>query len=142
MSVVLALLGWILVAVIGLIVLFAVLPLHLELLLTKEEAVRFSAALRPFGRFGPRIALSGRKKSAAKEEPKEPQAREKKSSRRKALAKNPRQIAGAAVRLVTDLIGCVEIRSASIDGRFGLGDPAETGQVFGLMSPLLYAAPA
>ena len=43
--------------------------------------------------------------------------------------------------MVTDLLACVKIRSATIDGKFGLGDPGETGQMYGYLIPFIYGLP-
>ena len=129
-----AILIWGLIVVLALLLLALAMPLRLELLLSKQEAVQFTAALRPFGRFGPRISLSdrGRKKPKAKAKPDRP------TKKRGTWKINPKRVVRASVRLVMDLVGLVRLEAASFDLRFGLGDPAETGQVFGQMTPLIY----
>lgn len=129
-----AVLIWGLVAVLLVLLLALATPLRLELNVSKEEAVQFSAALRPFGRFGPRIALTDRKKKAKAKT----KAKTKKPSKRSVWRVKPKRFAGAAIHLVSDLMGCVKFESAAVDVHFGLGDPAETGQIYGQMTPLIY----
>jgi hypothetical protein len=123
---------WVLVATVFLLLLALAMPLRLELQVTREEAVQFTAALRPFGRFGPRIAFSDRSKT-----PKQHKT-SKKPAERSRWKLNPKRMARAAIHLAGDLIGCVRFEAATVDVRFGLGDPAETGQVYGQMTPLIY----
>ncbi|NNE81464.1 MAG: DUF2953 domain-containing protein [Silicimonas sp.] len=124
---------WALVAAFAVILLVLVTPLRLELQVSRETAFRFSAALRPFGRFGPRISLSD---GQTKPRPKKPER--KKKARRGFGKMRPKQFAQAAIRLAVDLIGLVRVEAASLELRFGLGDPAETGQIYGQMTPLIY----
>lgn len=126
-----AVLIWVLAAVVLLLLLALVMPFRVEIQILKEEAVQFSAALRPFGRSGPRIALSNRKKA-------QPKQKHKATARRWKLKTRPKRMAQAVVRLARDLFACVRLERATIDLRFGLGDPAETGQCYGQMTPLIY----
>ncbi|MCO4848845.1 MAG: DUF2953 domain-containing protein [Yoonia sp.] len=134
MAIVFPILFWLLVAILAVFVLALVTPLRIELSVMKGDAWQLSAALRPFGRFGPKIPLSRRTK-----EP-ETAHKPKRDKRKKwgKLTRKPQRIGRAALRLVTDLIHCVRLHAATVDLTFGLGDPGETGQVFGLMAPLIY----
>ena len=137
MTIVVTILIWVLAAGLGLFVLAMVTPLRIELMLTREDAVHGLVALRPFGRLGPRVALSGRKKRQAA-----PKVALKKRAKGRVWQRNPQRIARAAIRLVTEILGRVHVDAASLDMRFGLGDPGETGQAFGLMTPLIYGTSA
>ncbi|PQO24796.1 hypothetical protein C2I36_01560, partial [Rhodobacteraceae bacterium WD3A24] len=44
-------------------------------------------------------------------------------------------------RLIAGLLGRFHLHRVRLDGAFGLPDPAETGHVFGLLTPLIYATP-
>ena len=44
-------------------------------------------------------------------------------------------------RLMSESLGKVRIERLRLNGIFGFGDPALTGEIFGLAAPLLYAAP-
>ena len=44
------------------------------------------------------------------------------------------------LKLVRDLLSQVEIKAFYANGEFGLDDPADTGALYGVLSPALYAA--
>jgi hypothetical protein len=129
---------WLLVAGLALLLLAMATPLRIELMLIKEDAWRFSVALRPFGRFGPRIALPDRKKKTERA----PKAAPKKRPGRRSWQQQPQRVARAVVRLAADILRHLRVNAVTLDLKFGLGDPAETGQVYGLLAPLIYSANA
>jgi hypothetical protein len=47
----------------------------------------------------------------------------------------------AAPDLTRGLLRAVRVERLRVDGAFGLLDPADTGQLFGLLCPLLYGLP-
>lgn len=118
------------------LILVAVMPLRLELEVHKAEVWRFRAAVRPFAPYGPRIAVSGRKQRPDRPEGK-PRGARTKRKKRKFRAKG---LASAAMRLVGDIVLRIRVDVARLQLRFGLGDPAETGQFFGYLAPLIYGA--
>ncbi|UWQ27139.1 DUF2953 domain-containing protein (plasmid) [Leisingera aquaemixtae] len=122
-----AALAVLLAALLGLTVLVLVLPLRIELVLRKEAGLSFSAALRPFGGIGPRIRLSGRRKP--------PETAQEPGRKRRY---DPRRLAPAAGRLAAAVLRRIRIRALVLDAKFGLGDPAETGQLYGMLAPLVY----
>lgn len=48
------------------------------------------------------------------------------------------RIAKATPRLLADVVGTVEIRKLELSARFGTGDPADTGTIYGHLTPVLY----
>ncbi len=56
--------------------------------------------------------------------------------------RNASNIVHAAPALLADLIGRVHVRRLAIDADVGLGDPADTGQLFGMFQAARYAIPA
>ncbi|MCB4457910.1 DUF2953 domain-containing protein [Leisingera sp. McT4-56] len=112
----------------ALIVLVLVSPLRIELVLRKEAGLAYSAALRPLGGFGPRIRLSGRR---------QPHPAAKKPSRKRPF--DARRLVPAAARLAVAILRRIRVRALILDAEFGSGDPAETGQMFGMLAPLAYA---
>ena len=138
MSVAISALLWLLGICLGVLVLVVVMPLRLELAVHKQAHWQFRAALRPFGRFGPRIPLSGRKAKADK------------PAKKKGAGHAPRRVgklridlaARAGAQFVRDVLKRVRIETAHLQMRFGLGDPAETGQVFGYLAPVIYGTSA
>ncbi len=135
MSVVITIVVVIIAGVCGLVLLAAAMPLRLELLLIKEDAIRFEAALRPFGHFGPRIGLSRRRKKQKVQ----PEATKKKKRRRKHRGlRDPLGLVRAAARFAMEFLGRVRIEDAICELTFGLGDPGETGQAYGALAPLIF----
>lgn len=134
MSVVLFLVTGLLVAGSLLFLLAVVLPVRLELQLVKEEALQFQAVLRLFGRFGPRIKLRKNPDSVRKK----PKAPRKRRFRTGKALRRPQRVAQAAFHLAIDILHRIHIDAASLDLRFGFGDPAETGQAFGMLAPFIY----
>ncbi|UWQ39803.1 DUF2953 domain-containing protein (plasmid) [Leisingera aquaemixtae] len=122
-----AALAVLLAALLGLTVLVLVLPLRIELVLRKEAELAFSAALRPFGGIGPRIRLSGRRKP--------PETAQEPGRKRRY---DPRRLVPAAGRLAAAVLRRIRIRALILDAKFGLGDPAQTGQLYGMLAPLVY----
>ena len=139
MLLVLQILGIVLLALLGAILLAIFMPLRIELQASRRDALSYSAALRPFGQFGPRIPLSkGRAKPPQDAKVDKPPP--KKTARRRRWKTHPMQMVRAGVQLIADVIGQFRIETADLDLRFGLGDPGETGQVYGQIVPLIHCA--
>lgn len=119
-------------AFVGLTLVFLCLPLCLELVVSKDEAVRVKAAVRPFGRAGPRISVVGRKKKPAKDNHATPSSQTK----RKTWPRHPQRLVPAGFRLISDILKCIRLHSVNMDLHFGTGDPAETGEAFGHLAAL------
>lgn len=51
------------------------------------------------------------------------------------------RVIGAVPRLIGNVLGKVHFDELNLDAEFGLGDPAATGEAFGMMTPLLYGLP-
>ncbi|MFW8595065.1 DUF2953 domain-containing protein [Cribrihabitans neustonicus] len=119
---------------IGFFALLLFTPLHLELMVQNETCLAFKAAFRPCGGFGPRLTLSrrGRPDQSAK-------TRRKRGRRRGGTGARPLRVAAAALWLAAEILRRVHICKLVAEGTFGTGDPAETGQLFGLLAPLIYA---
>lgn len=71
-----------------------------------------------------------------------PKVAPKKPAKSRVWRRKPQRFARASIQLVTEILGRVNVDAASLDIRFDLGDPGETGQVFGLMTPLIYGTSA
>lgn len=56
--------------------------------------------------------------------------------------KGSARMAGEVPTLLRGLLRQVELEEFRFNGRFGTGDPADTGAVFGVLSPILYGFPA
>ena len=137
MAIVLTVLFWVAALALLLILLAGALPLRIELGVRKNEAWRCSAVLRPFAGFGPKIRLSERKPShTTRKTAKKPR------KRGQLLRANPMRVVLATQQLLGELLHRVRFDRADIDMTLGLGDPADTGQAFGMLAPLVYGAHA
>lgn len=126
---------WLLALVCLVIGLAVALPLRLELEIHKQAAWRVVATVRPFGRYGPRIPIRKGPMGVHDEKP-------RKMKRRTQRHPAPRDLLPAVFRFVTDVLGCIRVGKLTVDARFGFGDPAMTGQAFGMLAPAIYGAPA
>ncbi len=113
----------------------AVLPLRLELELHKEAEWRIAAAIRPFGLYGPLLPFSNKQRHAKPTKTVKPK-------RRVLRHTSSRVSATAVLRLLTDVLGCIRIGHLTVNAQFGLGDPAATGQAFGMLAPVIYGTSA
>lgn len=117
----------------GIVILAVVLPVRLEIRVDKTDAWGFAAKLRPLGRLGPPISLRRRRKRK--------DAQPEKQSKRKhsPVSRDPAGFAKSVLRLAFEVLGKVRIEQARIRAQFGLGDPAETGMLYGRLVPVLIA---
>jgi hypothetical protein len=125
---------WSLAILASAIAVLGAMPVVCEFRLSRDPDVRFRVLLTLLGGRSPRITLAD---SSRPQRPKAKKAPGKPHRRRKS-----ERSSGLKMRSVNDLfwqlLDCIEIRQLSVEGRFGTGDPAETGQIFGLLSPLIH----
>ena len=125
------------------VVLFAALILVLSTPLRLELAVRFGnasgarATLRLLGGYGPPVLFS-RKSGKARRKIVTKVAEPKQRTKRRVT--RPLRLVQAIAILFGDILRQVSLTSARIDVRFGLGDPAETGALYGRLLPLAQTA--
>ncbi len=106
--------------------------LHVEM---TAGAWSFRSALQPLGRFGPRIALSTRSRQKTTSEA--PAAKADRLGRMKMGKFVP-----AMLRFLRDFLARIRLHRLRIDLDYGLGDPALTGELFGVVAPILYGTHA
>ncbi len=138
----LAVLIWTLAAMVALILLILVLPVHISLRLASGEAMSARAEIRLLAGLAPPIRLSRRRPdphSASGSDRRRPKRRAKTRGKRGAAAG---RLLSAAPRALGRMIRKVHVERIEIDGDLGLGDPAETGALFGWLMPLIHALPS
>ncbi|MBX3636338.1 MAG: DUF2953 domain-containing protein [Rubrivivax sp.] len=89
-------------------------------------------------------ARSGRRDAAATARSRRPRSDSPPRRRawlRRQVARRIPVLLREAPALLRDLLGCVRVERLQAAGRFGLDDPADTGQAWGLVAPWLYAIP-
>lgn len=124
-------LAWVGGSLLFLLLLLA-LPVDLRFSLRKDDTVAYRAELRLlFGLLSVDLGKQERK------------AEETAAPKRKSVQPHPGSLFGSEgsihrlIRLIRDLMRSVRIRELKLHGRIGLGDPAYTGVLFGLLHPLL-----
>lgn len=133
-----------LAALLALLITALATPLRLAVTLSTAPSWRLKIAARMFGGLTPPLTIhdSKRRERRVKTPKKAPQVEKtsKSAARRGGVARATRVVA-ASPRLLTDLLRPIHLRRLSIDADIGLGDPADTGQLFGLIYALTYARP-
>ncbi|WP_172300073.1 DUF2953 domain-containing protein [Pseudoruegeria sp. HB172150] len=138
---------WLLLAVVLAVILVLALPVRLRLLAQSEpelwarmELGLFGGALPNFSVFNSaqrrqrvKTEVSASSEALSQSQPKKRTAIGKKSDR-------GMRVLRAAPRLLGGLLRRMKIERCDLDCRFGLGDPAETGQIYGLVAPVAYGS--
>jgi hypothetical protein len=129
---------WVGVALLLSIALVVLLPIHVALSWQSDPAKPSTVLVRLFGGIFPAIKVydsdtppKARRKSAPKA------ARQRKA--RRGGWKPKGDVLAEATGLLRRLLGAVHIDALQLDAEVGLGDPAETGQLYGQLCPLIYA---
>lgn len=134
---------WCLLSVLAALVVFAgvviMSPVKLGFTVRTSPIWRLKIAARLLGGLTPPILIHD---SARRRPKKKPASKNKKSVTvsREASTRISRAIAGAP-RLLTGLLRPIRLERLSIDADIGLGDPADTGQLFGILTGLSYSLP-
>lgn len=118
-------------------------PVKLDFIMKSSPRWRLKIGARLFGGLSPPIIIHdsdhrGSKKDKRLKSPRERKQKVKMS--RQALVRIPGAIA-AAPHLLADLLRPIHIEQLKVDADIGLGDPADTGRVFGLFAPMIYSWP-
>ena len=136
MSVVLIILGATFALLLVLVMVLLSLPVLMDFRLSRHQALRFLLSARPLGGHGPRITIiDSNRPRKPKPAQKNNEALEKSKKRRTGM----RVLFGSeALRLVASLLRLIHFERLRAEAVFGLGDPADTGQIFGLLTPVIY----
>lgn len=136
MLIALQVLFWIVVILLIVVVLVLATPLRLQLSYSTDPFSRSRIDARPLGGFVGNIRVfdSTRKKDADKQnapkiKKREPKAR--RTARASALLEFP--------TVIGRMVQAVHVEKLAVDGEFGLNDPADTGCLYGQLTPLIYA---
>ena len=139
MSVLVGILLWLLLAVLGLVGLLLVTPVLLRVYLTNSPLLAYRVEMHALGGLAPRLTLAkGPSQDAV------PRHKTKQAKPKKRRSSRPERMNGGLIRalpeLVSGLLRHVHVAELYIDADYGLGDPADTGQLSGLLMPLQYAS--
>jgi len=142
----LAVLFWTMLAIVGLIVILALLPLRVRVVVRSAPRAHARVELRLFGGLSPWIGIfdSARSGRPEMEEPEGAQDHEeaKAPKRKKGRARRVDvwRMIGALPDLARGLLRVFRVDRLDVEGVFGLGDPADTGAAYGMIAPPLVAA--
>jgi hypothetical protein len=136
---VLAVLIGALVLVLALLVLVLATPVKLQLAFQARPHRRATVSARLLGGLTPAMGIYDSEERKPARPPSE-RKRRKKTKSVMALSRIRRMVA-AGPGLLAGLRRPIHVETMTLDAEFGLGDPAETGQLFGMLTPLIYAMP-
>jgi hypothetical protein len=113
------------------------LPVDLSFTLTKEDTLDYRTELSwLFGLV--RVDLSKKEEKAGKRVlPKKPRKKSKKKKPQIGSVFGSKGLFKRSIRLVWNLLHSLQIKELKVHCRIGLGDPAYTGMLLGLLNPLL-----
>jgi hypothetical protein len=130
------------VAVLAVLILaLLVTPLCLDVTMCTSPKWRLKVAVRLFGGLTPPIPIHDSDRQRAKQkEPSHARIRQKKEAgRSRPTFARVRRVVSAAPHLLIDLLRPIHIQYLKVDLDVGLMDPADTGQLFGLLVPVIYS---
>lgn len=128
---------WLFVALAVFLVGCLATPVKLRLHGQSTTHLNLRVEARPFGGISPSLTVfdSAREPSKKKAEKKAKKAKDKKERRQIFKVRN---MILAAPELVTGILYAIHFDHLRLDGEFGLADPADTGQLYGHLTPLMY----
>lgn len=113
-------------------------PIKLRCVAVSAPAWRLKVGARLFGGLTPAISIHDSARGNLRKK-RQPQKRKTKAPVfRRRLARGLRRIIGTP-RLFADLLRPIRLECLKIHADLGLDDPADTGQLFGVLAPLTYA---
>ncbi len=114
-------------------------PVKLAVAMTTSPQKRLKIVARLFGGMTPAIAIHD--SAYQQQQKKAPKARKKKVTRsRRMLGRFPRVVA-AMPQLLTGLLRPIHLERLAIDADIGVADPADTGQLYGMLAAANHAWP-
>lgn len=114
-------------------------PVKLWARFQSTPKMRFRLQVSPFGGLAPYLMLVDSNRSKRKD--KSRSKRDKKPKVKKSIpSRGARRMIGNIPRLFGDFLSQIRLQKVTVNGRFGLGDPADTGTVFGVLCPIIFGA--
>jgi hypothetical protein len=122
----------------GLLLIAVLSPLCIEVRFAAGDGLRYSLALRPFAGYGPRLTVSDSERPTKRKSQPKKERKRKKTKHGPSRSYDPRKIFHAVLQLMSEFAGKFHVEKIALDIRYGLEDPAETGQIFGALVPFIY----
>lgn len=135
-------LQWLMAGFLSIIVLAMTMPVKFQLRWRSHPTSHFEVRARIIaGMAPPLVTRSGNRNQTTSTEDTRKRARSPVKHRRTRRLRILRAVR-AAPDLIAGLVGPLRVESVTADATFGLGDPAETGQLYGILFPLIHSAAA
>ncbi len=128
---------WILVAIVCALGLVLIIPVDLGVRATAGQGAALQVSLAPVAGKLPPISIVDTARGKGRPKP-TPKARQRVSGR----SGRGRALLNAVPRLVVELVAAFHLRSVTANVIFGLGDPADTGRLYGALAPLAFGLSA
>ena len=125
----------ILTAMLVLLIAILITPTKLHLAFRSQPRRQIDVTVRPLGGLFPSLPIRSKKPEDQKEAPAE-DAEEIRSG-----WISMRRMIGASPDLLIGLLRAIHVEQLIIDADIGFKDPADTGQVYGALTPLIWAIP-
>ncbi|MGJ8623103.1 MAG: DUF2953 domain-containing protein [Yoonia sp.] len=128
---------WLGLALLAVAALLVLLPVYLALSWHSDPAKPSTVRLRVFGGLAPAIKVYDSTAKSTKQKPaQKPRKRQRKPFGRR--WKPHGDILAEALSMIGKLRDAVRFDALHLNAEIGLGDPAETGQLYGQLCPLIY----
>lgn len=132
-------LAWLGIALLVFAILVLVLPVHVAVLWQSDPAKPSTVALRLLG--GVILAIKVYDSSRPAKPKKKAAHKDRRRRRARGSGRLPqRNVLTEVPPLIHRLLAAVHVDQLRLDAEFGLGDPAETGQLYGQLCPLIYTS--
>ena len=132
-----AILFWFFVALAAILVGVLITPVSLRLFLRTSPQWVYRVDARILGGLTPNMPVVDSSR------PRKPRAKRQKKKKARSGRKNQvfgrKNIVSALPKLLFGIIGAIHFKHLSLDVEFGLYDPADTGQLYGYLTPLQYS---
>ena len=129
---------WFGVSLIVLVIFLVITPIHVVLSWQNDPAKRATVLLRLFGGVSPTIKVYDSSKLPKPDKPARKHSKQKRGQTGRQRWNQRGDILREAVTLLRRALGAIHIDLLHLDVELCLGDPAETGQFYGKLCPLIY----
>ncbi len=138
----LAVLLWALAALAVLVLAVLALPVRLRFRAESEPVRRARVELGLLGGLVPWIGVAdSARPRTAKHKPERPKTHKKRRTKARASPRTLRRMLRAGPDLLIGMLRQIRVERFLVECRFGLADPADTGQLFGMLAPVAYGGP-
>lgn len=131
---------WIILGLLLLVLAIASAPVILRAQFQTSPCVSFQLQVSPLGGLIPFLTLVDSVRAKQKDSSRA-KRRKKPRANKNLPSRGAKRMIRNVPRLLGDILRQFKFRKLIVDARFGLGDPADTGTVFGALCPIIYGVP-